>query len=114
MKKITSLILTLLFSMAMNPAFAVDLSCHPLRDSRGHIKRSPWQVMKFKKAVACPATGKVQEGNKYTPCNGFVVDHITPLCLCGKDAPENMAWQSLAESKIKDKWERQACGGKGD
>jgi hypothetical protein len=31
-------------------------------------------------------------------------------CACGGiDAPENMQWQSVAEAKAKDKWERNDC-----
>lgn len=113
MKKLITSLIICLFSMAMHPAFAVE-ACNPVRNSAGKIKRSSWQVIKFKKTVACPATGKVQVGNKYTPCPGFVVDHVQPLCLCGKDAPSNMAWQTLEHSLIKDDLERKACNGKGD
>jgi hypothetical protein len=35
-----------------------------------------------------------------------VIDHICPLACCGRDAPSNMQWQTTAESKAKDRWER--------
>ena len=64
----------------------------------------------FKYSHPCPANG-----NNYGPCPGFVIDHITPLVCNGADAPGNMQWQSVAEGKAKDKWERKGCqiGGSG-
>jgi hypothetical protein len=44
------------------------------------------------------------------PCNGYVIDHVNPLACSGLDRPENMQWQSIADAKAKDKWERKACG----
>jgi hypothetical protein len=52
----------------------------------------------------CPETG-VTRGS----CPGYVVDHIVPLCAGGEDAPENMQWQELAASKVKDKEEWHTC-----
>lgn len=40
---------------------------------------------------------------------GYVVDHIVPLACGGADAPSNMQWQSIADGKAKDKWERKGC-----
>ena len=40
---------------------------------------------------------------------GYVIDHIVPLACGGKDEPANMQWQSVAEAKEKDKWERTGC-----
>ena len=37
---------------------------------------------------------------------GHITDHIIPLAIGGCDCPENMMWQSLAESRWKDRWER--------
>lgn len=61
-------------------------------------ERSSTQRARFVKLQPCPATGKTKGA-----CPGFVVDHINPLCAGGLDAPSNMQWQTLAESKIKDK-----------
>lgn len=37
---------------------------------------------------------------------GYVADHIIPLAKGGGDDPNNMRWQTIAEAKAKDKWER--------
>jgi hypothetical protein len=58
----------------------------------------------FKALHPCPSNGK-----NYGPCPGFVIDHITPLACSGNDAPINMQWQTVAEGKAKDKWERKDC-----
>lgn len=93
---------------------AVVLACLPVsvishadgiqRDQHGHILRSASTKHQFQKEHPCPATGQVARS-----CPGYVVDHIIPLCAGGADAPFNMQWQQLAESKIKDRQERQTC-----
>lgn len=94
---------------------AVAVACLPVhatshaddgiqRDQHGRIARSAAAKYQFQKDHPCPATGQVAR-----PCPGHVVDHIIPLCAGGADRPENMQWQQLAESKIKDRQERQAC-----
>jgi hypothetical protein len=35
-----------------------------------------------------------------------VIDHIQPLASGGADSLSNMQWQTKAEAKGKDKWER--------
>ncbi len=40
------------------------------------------------------------------PCKGYVIDHVKALACNGADAPSNMQWQTVAEAKVKDKWER--------
>jgi hypothetical protein len=32
-------------------------------------------------------------------CRGYIIDHICPLACCGLDAPQNMQWQTKAQSK---------------
>ena len=59
----------------------------------------------FQKAHPCPANGKMRGA-----CPGFVVDHIWPLACGGEDHPRNMQWQTVADGKVKDRWERKMCG----
>lgn len=69
------------------------------------IKRSQSAKVEFKQDNPCPATG-ARKG----PCKGYVIDHMWPLECGGEDHPRNMQWQTIAEGKAKDKWERRACG----
>lgn len=68
-------------------------------------KRSARAVREFKAAHHCPSTGRASGR-----CPGYVVDHIQPLACGGADAPSNMQWQTIAEGKAKDRWERKFCG----
>jgi len=74
------------------------------RDSHGRIARSEAAKRSFEKTHPCPSTGH-STGN----CPGYVVDHIKPLACGGADAPSNMQWQTEAEGKAKDAWERKGC-----
>lgn len=67
-------------------------------------ERSQKAVREFKRANPCPATGQPRGA-----CPGWVVDHVVPLCAGGPDRPENMQWQTRAEAKAKDRWERRQC-----
>jgi hypothetical protein len=58
----------------------------------------------FRAANPCPATG-LPRGL----CKGYVVDRIIPVVCGGAEAPDNMQWQTLAEAKAKDRWERIGC-----
>lgn len=73
--------------------------------AEARIKRSQSAKVAFKAEHPCPATG-ARKG----PCKGYVIDHVKPLACGGPDAPSNMQWQTIAEGKAKDKWERRACG----
>lgn len=66
--------------------------------------RSAVVTRDFQRENPCPATSR-----PYGPCPGYIKDHIIPLCAGGPDAVQNMAWQSLAESKAKDRKERALC-----
>lgn len=67
--------------------------------------RSRTAINEFKQSHPCPANG-----NSKGACPGYVIDHMTPLACGGTDAPINMQWQTTAEAKAKDKWERADCG----
>lgn len=71
------------------------------RDSHGRIHRSAAAKDTFKRQHPCPSTGR-QSG----ACPGYVIDHVKPLANGGADAPSNMQWQTKADAKAKDKWER--------
>ncbi len=75
--------------------------CGPI-DAR--TKRSQSAKVEFKQNNPCPANG-ARKG----PCAGYVIDHIQPLACGGADRPENMQWQTIADGKDKDKWERNGC-----
>lgn len=67
-------------------------------------ERSAAQRAAFARLHPCPATGQPRG-----PCPGYVVDHITPLCAGGRDAPDNMQWQTVEAGKLKDKDEHAQC-----
>ena len=80
---------------------ATDISTTNIkRDSHGRIKRSETAKHDFQQLNPCPATGSTSGS-----CPGYVIDHITALKRGGKDAPENMQWQTIEEGKAKDRWE---------
>jgi hypothetical protein len=58
----------------------------------------------FMHAHPCPANGHTKGA-----CPGYIVDHIKPLACGGADRPSNMQWQTVAQGKAKDKWERKGC-----
>lgn len=68
------------------------------RNSRGRIIRSESAKRSFERSTGYAGGRK-----------GYVVDHVTPLACGGTDAPSNMQWQTAADGKAKDKWERKGC-----
>ena len=58
----------------------------------------------FRLANPCPATGQTQGA-----CAGYVIDRIIPVVCGGVEDPANMQWQTIAEAKEKDRWERIGC-----
>ena len=58
----------------------------------------------FRLAHPCPATGQASG-----PCKGYVVDRVIPLLCGGAEEPANMQWQTLAQAKEKDRWEKIGC-----
>ena len=86
-------------------ALAVSTFCLSLATPiEARIKRSQSAKVEFKREHPCPSTGKAKG-----PCKGYVIDHINPLACGGPDVPSNMQWQTVADAKAKDKWERQGC-----
>lgn len=83
---------------------AITLAC-TAAPAEARIKRSQSAKVEFKLQHPCPATG-ARKG----PCRGYVIDHIKPLACGGPDQPDNMQWQTIADGKAKDKWERKGCG----
>ena len=83
-------------------SFAISL-CTPT-PAEAKSTRSAAAVLAFKRANPCPSTG-LRRGK----CPGHVVDHIEPLCARGADRPENMQWQTVAASRVKDRAERRHC-----
>jgi hypothetical protein len=71
------------------------------RNAKGRIKRSREAKRQFERQNPCPSTGK-SSGS----CPGYVVDHKQALAEGGADEPSNMQWQTTADAKAKDKWER--------
>ena len=67
-------------------------------DSQGRILRSEAAKRAFEVSTGYP---------RGRP--GYVVDHIVPLACGGQDDTSNMQWQTIAEGKAKDTWERAAC-----
>lgn len=66
--------------------------------------RSASAKREFTRDNPCPATGKNAKR-----CEGYVVDHVVPLCAGGVDQPTNMQWQTIVDAKAKDRIERQQC-----
>jgi hypothetical protein len=67
------------------------------RDSRGRFVRSG-AARRFMRQTGYP------HGRP-----GYVVDHIVPLACGGRDVPSNMQWQTVAEARAKDRYERRGC-----
>ena len=66
--------------------------------------RSQAVKAEFQRSHPCPANGQ-----RRGACSGYVKDHIIALACGGLDSPNNLQWQTLEESKAKDKWERIDC-----
>jgi hypothetical protein len=66
--------------------------------------RSREVTREFQRDHPCPSTGKFSGA-----CPGFRKDHVVPLACGGPDAVSNLQWQTVADARAKDHWERKAC-----
>ena len=80
------------------------------RDDHHRIYRSRAMVRQFQHTAICPITRTTGR------CTGMIVDHRRPLSCATNEAerleldrPENMQYQTPAESRAKDKIERRFC-----
>lgn len=58
------------------------------RDANGQIVRRADVLVAFKKAHACPSTGKDNGA-----CPGWQMNHVIPLACKGADTVSNLSWQ---------------------
>ena len=58
----------------------------------------------FRLANPCPATGETSGS-----CKGYVIDRVIPPVCGGTEDAGNMRWQTLAEAKEKNRWEKIGC-----
>lgn len=86
------IILTLAATLVPSSAAAAD------------VQRSHAAEAEFRAAHPCPATGLTRGA-----CKGYVIDRIIPPVCGGAEDPANMQWQTIAEAKAKNKWERIGC-----
>ena len=58
----------------------------------------------FRLENPCPATGETRG-----ECKGYVIDRVIPLACGGVEEPSNMQWQTIAQAREKDRWEKIGC-----
>lgn len=92
--------------MFVNPrcTFAAVLIVAALASASAEEHRSRSVLRDFQRTHPCPATGLATGA-----CPGYVKDHIIPLACGGPDAVANLQWQTVADGKAKDRWERKDC-----
>jgi hypothetical protein len=73
--------------------------------AEARIARKHSAKLEFQREIPCPSTSA-----RTGKCNGYVIDHIKALACGGADDPINMQWQTIADGKAKDNWERKECG----
>jgi hypothetical protein len=67
--------------------------------------RSRAVTQEFQREHPCPSTGLTTGA-----CPGYRKDHMKALACGGADAVWNLQWQTVADARAKDRWERKACG----
>ena len=83
------------------PLFIAALTAIP---ATAATHRDPYQRANFVRENPCPATGRTRGA-----CQGWQVDHVTPLKCGGADRPANMQWLTVADHKAKTKREARQC-----
>jgi hypothetical protein len=73
----------------------------PLAAGEHRSRAVAWE---FQRAHPCPSTERTTGA-----CPGYRKDHVIPLACGGADTVSNMQWQTVAEAKAKDRWERRTC-----
>ena len=58
----------------------------------------------FRLQNPCPTTGETRG-----ECKGYVIDRVIPVACGGAEDPSNMQWQTLAQAREKDRWEKIGC-----
>jgi hypothetical protein len=81
-------------------AIALCLVALPLLAETPRSRETPIEFMRLH-----PCPGGPDAGHTRGACQGYVRDHIIPLCKDGPDTVENMQWQTVAAGHAKDKWE---------
>lgn len=69
-------------------------------NGKSYQVRNRQEMSKFRYHFPCPSTEK-----RSGACPGWVVDYIQALKHCGADVSTNMAWMTVDDAKLKDKWE---------
>ena len=82
------------FNASLQPV-AAQKAVGVARNSHGRVARGEKATAAFKKRSGYP------HGRP-----GYVIDHVVPLSRGGSDSPGNMQWQTKADAKAKDRWER--------
>jgi hypothetical protein len=83
-------------------AVAVTIASGPIAAKE---YRSREVTREFQREHPCPSTGKTSGA-----CPGYRKDHVQSLACGGPDAVWNLKWQTIRDARVKDRWERKACG----
>lgn len=92
------------FTMSWRAAAAFAAALVPCITTAAQSARPSNAEILFRLANPCPVTGLAQGA-----CNGYVVDRVIPVFCGGAEDPSNMQWQTLAQAKEKDRWEKIGC-----
>ena len=85
-------------------AFATLIAIVVVAPASADEHRSRAVAREFQREHPCPLTGLTTGA-----CPGYWRDHVVPLACHGPDSVENMQWQTIADAKAKDAWERRGC-----